>query len=218
MFTLRRWQSRTAMMLLLGMASATTLPILTAPATASEPFLVSQLFPQRAQLVVPAGTVIPVRYEEAERIIVTPEETAEVTLIVSQDIRSSAGTVLIPEGSVVTGELRPSTGGTQFFAEEIEIAGTDRRYEMDATSDVITETETISRRSDPNILRGAAIGAAAAAVLSEIFGDIDVLEVLGGAGLGALAEVLLRGNDEAEVVVVNPETDLDLTLQADFVR
>jgi DNA-binding transcriptional regulator LsrR (DeoR family) len=76
----------------------------------------------------------------------------------------------------------------------------------------------ITEESDPDILRGAAIGAAAAAVLSEIFGSIDVIEVLGGAGLGALAEILLSGSEEVEVVVIEPATDLDLTLQSEFDR
>ncbi|MBE9181674.1 hypothetical protein IQ268_24215 [Oculatella sp. LEGE 06141] len=217
----KRWQSNTALMLAVGLTSAATLPLLTAvPASAnSRPYSVSQLFPQQnARLVVPAGTVIPIRYEEAERIIVTPDETAEVKFVVSADIRSSAGTVLIPQGSVIEGELRPANGGTQFFAQEVILASNNQRYPIDATSNAITQTETISRRSNPNILRGAAIGAAAAAVLSEIFGRINVIQVLAGAGVGALAEVLLRGSDEVEVVVVNPETDLSIRLQRDFVR
>ena len=83
---------------------------------------------------------------------------------------------------------------------------------------MITETETLNEKSSPNILRGAAIGAAAVAVVSEIFGDIDLGEVLAGAGIGTLAELLLRGNrKEAEVSVIEPETDLDLTLQDDLV-
>ncbi len=63
---------------------------------------------------------------------------------------------------------------------------------------------------------GAAIGAAAAAVVADIFGGIDLGEVLGGAGIGAIAGLLLRGRNEVEVVVVNPDTDLDLTLQSDL--
>jgi hypothetical protein len=82
----------------------------------------------------------------------------------------------------------------------------------------ITETETIEKGSDTSsIFKGAAIGAAAAAVLSEIFGDIDFVEVLAGGGVGAVAGLLLGGRNEAEVVVINPDTDLDLTLQSDFV-
>jgi hypothetical protein len=229
MFTAYRWRSRTALLMALGMSSAAGLPLLlSAPAAAqSAPYQVAQLFPQRpaqqptqqplTQVGIPAGTVIPVRYDEAEKIIVTPDETSPVTLTVAEDVRSSRGTVLIRAGSQIAGELRPDDEGTRFYSETITPPGSTRSLEINATSAAITNTETITRRSDPNILEGAAIGGAAAAVLAEIFGDIDILEVLGGAGLGTLASILLRGREEVEVVVINPATDLDLTLQSDFV-
>jgi hypothetical protein len=215
----KRWQSRTALFMALGMASVATLPaLLAAPAAANEPYLVGQLFPQTTRLVVPVGTVIPVRYEEAERIIVTPDETASVTLIVAQDVRSSAGTVLIPAGSEIEGELQPNGGGTQFVSEEITLTS-GQTLPIEATSEIITDTQVITEDTDPDILRGAVIGAAAAAVLSEIFGSIDLGEVLAGAGLGALGSLLLGGGEEeVEVVIVEPETDLDLTLQSEFER
>ena len=146
----------------------------------------------------------------------TPDETAPVKLKVAQDITTSGGTVLIPEGSVIEGELRSAGEGTQFVAENLVIAGQNGKTPIDATSEVVTRRETINKRSDPKILQGAAIGGAAAAVLSEIFGRIDILEVLGGAGLGALASVLIRDRKEVEVIVVNPQEDLNLTLQSDF--
>jgi len=83
---------------------------------------------------------------------------------------------------------------------------------------IITETETIDNGTDvSSILKNAAIGAAAAGVLSEIFGDIDLIEVLVGAGLGALSGLLLGGGEKAEVFVIYPETDLDLTLDSELV-
>jgi hypothetical protein len=129
---------------------------------------------------------------------------------------TSDGTVLIPEGSVIEGELRPAGDGTQFVAENLVIDEQDIKMPIDATSGVITRRETITKRSDPKILQGAAIGGAAAAILSEIFGRIDLWEVLGGAGLGALASVLIRNKQEVEVIIVNPQEDLNLTLQSDF--
>ena len=219
MLTSKRWHSRTALFMAMGMASVTALPALlaTPAAASSEPYLVGQLFPE-SQLVVPAGTIIPVRYEEAERIIVTPDETSPVTLVVAEDVRSSAGTVLIAAGSEIEGELQPNGGGTQFVSEEITLTS-GQTLPIDATSSVITDTQVITEETDPDILQGAAIGAAAAAVLSEVLGSIDFGEVLAGAGLGALGSLLLGGGEEeVEVVVVEPETDLDLTLQSDFER
>ncbi|HHP7244034.1 MAG TPA: hypothetical protein ACFE0H_05030 [Elainellaceae cyanobacterium] len=214
----KRSHSKIALLTVAGLISTAVLPILrSVPATAMTPqaYTVAQLFPT-SRIAIPDGTVIPVRYDEAEKIIVTPDETAEISLTVASDVRSNSGTVLIPAGSVIEGELQPMDDGTRFISDEI-VFSNERRLPIDATSAPITDTEIITEESDPDILRGAAIGAAAAAVLFEVLGDIDIIEVLGGAGLGALGALLLGGDkEEVEVLVIEPETDLDLTLQSDF--
>lgn len=218
------WQSRTALFLTLGFASTLTLPLtLTQPVTASpSPYLTAQRFPDSWRSSLPRGTEIPVEYiadedeEEADRILVTPDETAPLTLTVADDVESSSGRVIIPRGSKLEGELQPSGGGSRFVAETLTLPNGETT-DIDAVSNVVTETETITEKDDPDILRGAVVGGAAGAILGEIFGSIDVLEVLGGAGLGVLAEIfLLRDKDEVEVVVVRPD-ELDVRLQSDFV-
>lgn len=155
-----RWQSKAALLMALGMTSTAAVPLLiSAPAVADSPHVVGQLFSQSSRVLLPAGSRIPVRYDEAERIIVTPRETASVTLTVADNIRYR-GTTVIPAGSRIEGELRPASGGTQFFAKEL-IYRNGRRLPINARSQVITDTETITKGSDRNILRGAAIGAAA---------------------------------------------------------
>lgn len=218
------WQSRTALFLTLGFASTLTLPLtLTQSVTASPaPYLTGQRFPDSWRSSLPRGTQIPVEYvgdedeEEADRILVTPDETAPVTLTVADDVVTSSGRVVIPRGSELEGELQPSGGGSRFVAETITFPDGETRN-INAVSNVVTETEVITEKDDPDILRGAVVGGAAGAILGEIFGSIDVLEVLGGAGLGVLAEIfLLRDKDEVEVVVVRPD-ELDVRLQSDFV-
>jgi len=201
-----------------------TSPVQASPAQRSP----AQTFPDTwRRSAVPAGTLIPVRYDKAEKIILKRDETLPVTLTVTRDVLTARGTVLIPAGSQIEGKLQPVAGGTQGntqgntqggiqFVTENVILQNNRKSAIDAISSPITKTETISKRSNPNILRGAAIGGGAAAILSEIFGRIDPLKVIGGAGLGVLAEVLLRGHQEVEVVVVEPATDIDLRLRSDF--
>src|ERR687885_30899 len=187
MFISSGWQSKTALVMALGMTSLAAVPaLMAAPATASvKPYLVGQLLSQSERVAIPAGTVIPVELEKAQKIVVTPDETAPVTLLV---------------------------------AKSLTLRNSNQRLPMRATSKVITERETIKKGTDVGqILKGAAIGAAASTVLAEIFGDIDFKEVLGGAGLGAIAGLLLGGRKQAEVIVVNPEEDLSLTLQSDLV-
>jgi hypothetical protein len=217
------FKSRVASAITLGMISATIAPFLAVQRAialetqpANLPFRTAQLFGQPATVSVPSGTLIPVTYTEAEKIIVTPDETAPINLTTAANVFSPAGTLVIPVGSIIEGELRPVDSGTQFFAETVIFPnGTER--DIVASSDPITDTEIITEDTDPDILRGAAIGAAAAAVLSEIFGDIDFIEVLAGAGLGALATILFGGGEEeVEVVIIEPEDDLDLILDADF--
>ena len=149
--------------------------------------------------------------------MVTPTETAKITLTVDDDIRSASGAVIIPANSKIEGELRPSGDGTQFVAQEL-VLDNSNRYSIDASSDLITRRETISKRSDPRWFEGIAIGAVAASVLGEVLGKIQLWQVLGGAGVGALGSLLIRNNNQVEVIVVDPATDLNLRLNSDFLR
>lgn len=220
MFISSSWQSKTALIVALGVSTGSIFPVLiAAQATiAVEPSIVGQTFPQSERVVVPAGSVIPVRLDKAEKLVVTPDETAPVTLLVAEDIRSSAGTILIPAGSRIEGEMRPVRTGTQFVAKQLTLRNSNQRLPIEATSRVITERETIDKGTNVDaILKGAAIGGAAATVLSAIFDNVRIERVLGGAGAGALAGLLLGGRKKSEVVVIRPESDLALTLQSDFV-
>ncbi len=188
----------------------------------------AQLFPSQGQSnpypsrtnnnyslgVIPRGVVIPVGYEQ-EKILVTKEETVPITLIVAANIRDRNRNTLIPYGTEVVGQIEPAGDGSRFVAEELVFPDGTTQY-IEASSNVVTRTETIKKGADTgDILKGAAIGAAAATVLSEVFGDVGVLEVLGGAGAGAVGGLLLGGN-EAELVSIDPNNDLSLTLQSDL--
>lgn len=219
MLNSHRWQSRTALLIALAMTSTVTVPFLSIQkATAqSQPHLIGQSLFRSGEYTILAGTIIPIE-SDAEKIIVKPNETVNVTLKVAEDILSSSGRILIPRGSKIKGKMQPAFGGTQFVAQDLilERRREEERVPIDATSEPIIETEIIDEKTDPDVLRGAIIGAAAGAVLSEIFGDIDLGEVLAGAGVGVLAELLLRGKEEVEVVIVDPNRDLDLTLESDL--
>ena len=165
---------------------------------------------------VPRGFVIPLEYDE-EKILVTPEETVPLTLYVAADVKDSQRNVLIPYGSEVIGEIRPNEdeSGSFFLAQELVLPnGTTQS--IDAISEVVTRRETVKKGAGAgDILQGAAIGAAAAAVLSKVLGDTEFLEVLGGAGAGAIAGLLLGGN-KVELISIDPNSDLNITLQTDL--
>lgn len=217
----RRWQSQTALFLALGMTSIVTVPLtLARTAFASPEYRIAQRFPdtwRSSSTRLPAGTPLPVGYDK-DKIVLSPQETVPVTLIIGRDVIGGRGTVLIPAGSQLKGKFQPVQGGTQFVSDTVTLGGKDgQSVPIDAVSNVITRTQTVTRRTDPNIFRGAAIGAGAGAILGSIFGDLRLWQVLGGAGLGVLTEVLLRGKKETTVIVVEPNTDLEVRLQSDFV-
>jgi len=223
------WQSRTALLLSFGMMVNAIAPILpTQPATAADPpYRIGQLFPQSEtppanatpapsrSTIIRADTVLPVQYDEAEKIVVTPDETIPLTVNINRNIRSRRGELLIPAGSQISGEIRPAAGGSQFVAEELLIRD-GRRAPIDAISDIATERETIRKGADTGtILKGAAIGGAAAALLFALTGNrkIEAIEIIGGAGAGALGGVLL-GRKKVDVIIIRPERDLSsLTLR-----
>ncbi|MFM7427280.1 MAG: hypothetical protein ACKO7W_20155 [Elainella sp.] len=229
---LLRWQSHTALSLSFAMMASLLAPWGWAQSARATEYRSAQVFPPSWRTdrpnrggsgssssygsILRAGTVIPTRYDK-EQIVVTPTETADLTLTVDSDIRSAGGSVLIPAGSQITGALRPTSDGTQFVANELILDNGDR-VPLDARSAVITRRETITKRSDPRIFEGVAIGAVAASILGEIFGQVELWQVLGGAGVGALGSLLIRNRQTVEVITIDPATDLDLQLETDFIR
>lgn len=173
-------------------------------------------------ITIPRGTTLPIRYDGAERILISPEEPdpVPVTLTISQNVTDQDGKLLIPVGSEVEGELRvveeDGEEGVQFYAQRLKVPSTSTNpsytVNLNATSEIVTDTETIRRGANVgNIIRDAALGAAAAAAIAEITGEIELEEVLGGGGIGTLIGIFID-RDEVELFTVDPERDLNLTL------
>lgn len=176
--------------------------------------------PTQGEFQLPTGVTIPVRYDEAEEIYISFEEPdpVPVTLTVDRNIVSQNNQVLIPAGSQVVGELRVEGEGARFYSSELILAN-GSRVPISATSSLVTTTERITRGANVvEILAGAALGAGAAAGVAAVTGDraIATEEVLGGTALGALAGLFL-GRNSIELIEINPESDLDLTLDAPLV-
>jgi len=178
-------------------------------------------FYQRA--AIPEGTRIPVEFRK-EKILASPEESFPVTLTVGANIRDRNRDILIPYGSKIEGRIEPSGRGSRFVADRLILDGDSREYRIDATSRTITRRETVRNGAGAgDILKGAAAGAGAAAIISGVTGrrGVAALEVLAGAAAGALAgwalpEAGVIGGGSREVVVIYPERDLDLTFERDL--
>jgi hypothetical protein len=252
MFSFHTQRSRTAALMALAISTSTAIPFLTTSVVQAQRLPDPPTFPwldakapspspspvpkdNQAQVPRPnnnsnnyavaiaAGTSISVQYNEAEKIIVMPDETKDLTLTVAKNITSRQGTILIPAGSKIVGRLQPARNGSQFVARELVVnqgrSRQEQRYDIVANSRVVTRTERVRRGSNTTaIARNAAIGAAAAATLAAISGDkvIATEEILGGAGLGALSGLLLNRQRSVDVVVIYPNRDLTVRLESEL--
>ena len=226
MFNRQQQKPITAISLSVAVAMAVVAPLINITSASA------QLFPNSQQtererlrnnnrqvgsaIVIPTGSVIPLEYEK-EKILVTREETIPITLTVAANIRDSNRNTLIPFGTEIEGQIEPARdgSGSQFIAQQLVFEdGTVQ--DINGSSEIITRTETVKRGTDTgDILKGAAIGGAAAAVLGEVFGDINIEEVVGGAALGALGGWLL-GRNQVELISIDPTQDLDIILDSDL--
>ena len=187
-------------------------------ATVQSPYIVQvRRTTTTAQSTITEGTTIPVTYTDGDKIVLLPDETLPLTLEVTEAIRDSQGQVLIPRNSEIIGELRPITvgsqQGTQFVAQTL-VLESGRRLELQAQSSVITTTETIRRgASVGEVLAGAVLGSGAATAVASVTGDDEpqTWEVLTGTVVGAVGGLFL-GRERVEVISVNPDTDLTLTV------
>jgi len=218
-------RSSAAFALALGVATTGLLPLATLRADA-------QAFPGQYNVSRPAvfnrsisiarGAVIRANYAKAPKIVLAPDEKMTVTLNIPNNIRSGDNRLLIQAGSTVEGEFRPASitrdgkeeKGTRFYARTLVLPN-GRSMMLDATSDLITRKETISKGlNTTSILTGAAVGAGAGAIVSAVTGNRQIGwgNILIGTAAGAVGGLLTKGQNKAEVVVVNTEADLGLRL------
>ena len=200
------------------LASAVTPVINTSPAAAQS------IFKGRTQqsigITIPSGTILPLTYNRPDKLVIPANQTLPIplTLQVAGNVRARSGALLIPMGTEVAGVLQPVNGGAQFVAQQIVFYG-NRSQTINATSDIIAQTqESRGGINTGNVIRNAAIGAAAAAGISGITGNrkIEVGEVLIGAGAGAASGVLLGGSNRTDAVVINPSSTLNIRLGSDL--
>ncbi len=218
-----RWQSSTAALMAIAITTGATTPLVSFSPALAQGYNLNQ----SRTASIPVNVTLPVTYEK-EKVIVKPGETLTLTLKIADNITDSNRNILIPVNTEVIGELQPvrlntrSSGnnqqGVRFVAREL-VFPSGQRQQIYANSKTITQTETITKgASTGQILTDAAIGAGAASVISLITGNkkIEVLEPVGGAAAGALASILLR-KPKADVFVLRPEQDLDITLTSNLV-
>jgi hypothetical protein len=189
---------------------------------------------RRSDRSLRSGTVIQARVERNRRIVLRRNEEYPLRLRVTDDVRSSyRGRVVIPEDSIIEGELVPYRDGYRFEADEIRLRN-GRTRDLNAVSSTIYGDDDDWRDRDDDraggiLNNGTLISSAAAIILQSILGGslgsgrIGGLGGLGGLGGGVSSSVLggiFDRNPRArrELAVIYPKSDLDLRLTREFNR
>lgn len=214
--TKQSWKAGLALAMTLGMGTVPALPLITQTSATAQVFSSDRTSNRTFRIV--RGTVLPAEYNDGEttKIVVTPDETLDITLTTTRAVRSTRGTEIIPAGTDVIGQIEPYDDGVRFVAQTLELAdGTEQ--DIEATSQVISEREKVSRRgNDDAVWQGALAGGAAATIISAAVTDVGIFKTLAGAGAGALGGWLFGRGRSKEVIVINPERDLNLVVNEEF--
>lgn len=181
----------------------------------------NQTAPNGTVASIPAGTTIPVISETTNSIKIAKGESQDLTLSINANLRQANGTVLIPAGSSVSGRLQAAEQGVQFVAQQVTLPN-GQSLSLKATSRLLVGYDTEQTgASTADIVLGTLAGAGTATIIAGTTGDrhINALEVLGGAAAGALAgwglpAAGIMGGGTREVMTLDPNQDLTLTLQA----
>ena len=159
----------------------------------------------RSTFNLPVGQAIATKVNRQDTLYINKGETVKTSLLVAQDISANNGTVLIPAGAVIEGQFVPAEGGSKFVAQKFTSRGATVR--LQAESALINDVKDPRETNAGAILTDAGIGGAAGAVLSGILrGNIQILDILGGAAAGAVI-----GNVTApQVTVIEPSTVVNI--------
>ncbi len=152
---------------------------------------------QTGQYRVTRGTSISVEYPQSDTISVAPGETRNVTLVVAQDIKNSRGEILIPKNSEIEGQILPRYSGSSFLG--VQFVG-QRLIIDDESYNNVNITSPLITTQQPEAAKPRSLGEAA-------------INVLTGVLTGRSSSTT---NQQNKPIVIDPLTDLDLTVGSDF--
>ena len=155
---------------------------------------------QTAVLIAQTEQTLSTTVRSDETLYLDKDDVHEYNLVLEN--RTAVGNRFLPEGSVIRGQFEPVDGGLRYVADSAEVG--DRIVELKATSETLTDQKDPRQTDTGDIIEDAAIGAAGGLIIGEILGDVDFLEILGGAVAGVVV-----GNVTAQsVVVIEPDQSI----------
>ncbi|HEY9608279.1 hypothetical protein [Allocoleopsis sp.] len=231
------FSSGTAALLMFGMTASAVMPIVMATPTKAATFsdvnnhlnrsvsassyIASSVSIQNQslKLKVAKDSKINVSYTPSKKVVLTPGETMNMTLMVANDIKNSQGQILIPKNSQIEGQLisRYSANdfkGAQFVAQKL-IIGKKSYNNINATSALIKNQQSSNSFGIGKTLQNATMTVAAQAALGKITGQrMSVGDILSSVLTSRSQDNQPKENDQ--LIIIEPQKDLSLTLGSDF--
>ncbi len=163
---------------------------------------------QSNQLKLAKSREINVITSPSQKVIVTPNESVNMKVMVASDIKNSRGEVLIPQSSQISGQLIPRYSGTDFlghqFVAQKLIIGNQSYNNFNATSFLITGQQITT--VNPETLQGAAVSPKA----QEVIQKVTEKEV------NAAENSVANKEQPNKLIAIDQKQDWTLTLGSDF--
>lgn len=213
-----------ALLLAIGMSAASVNDRFASAVPSSNIVAADRTLAQQMGVRIPAGTTLSVKYDVAQKILVAPNEPAPITLTLNlaRNVISNSSSI-IPAGSQIVGELvtMQDQETAQFVAKEI-ILTDGTRIPISASSKIIDRTEQISKKARlDRIVKNSALSTAAAAAVTAMSGNAAFTAngVILNSGFGSSSELVgaFRNQEKVNLISINPNRDLTLTLNSDLV-
>lgn len=170
-----------------------------------------------ARFKVAKGTVVNVKYLGSKKLVITRGETINnLSLRTVDDVKNAQGEVVIPKDSEILGQLIPASSNqmsAQFVAQKVTVR--NQSYNFNAESQVVGGQQT-SQSTILGTLKDAAVSAASQVVLARVLKQpLDLQNILTGVAGQAIGNPR-QADDLSDFMVIDPSTDLRLTLKSDF--
>lgn len=136
--------------------------------------------PTLTDVLLPAGTLLNLRYPGDAAITVDQQATGQETLVLEEDLRDGANRLVAPAGSRMVGHFEPTPTGQRWVSDALVLSG--GQVALATRSDYLASAPEVSTGS---LAMNSGIGALAVAVLTGFSG----FGLLGGAVIGATTAV-----------------------------
>ena len=163
------------------------------------------LMQARRSTLLPAGTILNLRYPRDTPLQVEPGSPRQEVLVLQEAVRDRAGAVVLPAGTQVIGRFEAERGGSRFVAQALTLEEGNVRLNAESAA-----SERDREISNDDLLVHSALGALALTLL----GGFSGIGLVGGAAAGAATAFL----STPEPIVIQPNQVIEVRLTEDVAR